>query len=68
MDYENTMSSIAPSQHFHPLRLFKDKHLENLNFSTLFYGQPWQFSEDFLYQKIVQSELLHNLGIFQPKF
>jgi hypothetical protein len=25
MDYENTISSIAPSQNFHPLGLFRDK-------------------------------------------
>jgi hypothetical protein len=40
MDYENRMYTIAPSQHFHLLSLFKDKHLEKLKFSTLFYGQP----------------------------
>jgi hypothetical protein len=26
IDYENTIYSIAPSQKFHPLGLFKDKH------------------------------------------
>jgi hypothetical protein len=31
-DYENTISFIAPSQNFHPLSLFKDKHLEELKF------------------------------------
>jgi hypothetical protein len=39
MGYENTIYSITSSQHFHPLSLFKDKHLEKLNFPTLFYGQ-----------------------------
>jgi hypothetical protein len=27
MDYENTIYSIAPSQEFHLLGLFKDRHL-----------------------------------------
>jgi hypothetical protein len=40
MDYENTIYSITLSQHFHLLNLFKDKHIEKLNFPTLFYGQP----------------------------
>jgi len=40
LDYKNTTYFIAPSQHFHLLSLLKNKHLEKLNFSTLFYGQP----------------------------
>jgi hypothetical protein len=40
MDYENTIYFIAPSQHFHPLGLFKDKHSKKQKFPTLFYGQP----------------------------
>jgi hypothetical protein len=40
IDYKNTIYSIAPSQNFHPLGLFKDKHSKELKFSTLFYGQP----------------------------
>jgi hypothetical protein len=28
IDYENITYSIAPSQDFHPLGLFKDKHLK----------------------------------------
>jgi hypothetical protein len=31
---------IASNQAFHPLALFKDKHLEELNFPTLFCGHP----------------------------
>jgi hypothetical protein len=31
MDYENTIYSIAPSQDFHPLSLFKDKYSKNNN-------------------------------------
>jgi hypothetical protein len=40
MDYENMIYFIAPSQDFYHVGLFKDKHLEELNFLTLFYGQP----------------------------
>jgi hypothetical protein len=40
IDYENTIYSIAPSQDFHPLGLFKNKHSKKLNFPTLLYGQP----------------------------
>ncbi len=40
MDYENVMYYITPSQNFHPLGLFKDKHSKELKFSTLFYEQP----------------------------
>jgi hypothetical protein len=31
---------ILLPQDFHPLGLFKDKHSKELNFPTLFYGQP----------------------------
>jgi hypothetical protein len=43
MDYDNII--------FHPLDLFKDKHLEELNFPTLFYGQFWQNLEGFYINK-----------------
>jgi hypothetical protein len=39
MDCENIIYFIIPSQQFHPLGLFKDKHLKELSFPTLFYGQ-----------------------------
>jgi hypothetical protein len=39
MDYENIIYSIGPNQNFHLLGLFKYKHLKELSFSTLFYGQ-----------------------------
>jgi hypothetical protein len=47
MDYENTIYSIAPSQNFHPLCLFKYQHSKELNFPTLFYGQCQQIFENF---------------------
>jgi hypothetical protein len=37
-DYENIIYLIIPNQDFHPLGLFKDNHLEKLNFLTLFMG------------------------------
>ncbi len=52
MDYENTIYSITKNQHFHLLSLSKDKHLKKLNFPALFYGQPWQFLQGFIYQQI----------------
>jgi hypothetical protein len=39
MDYENTIYYITLIQNFHPLGLFKYKHLEELNFPTSFYEQ-----------------------------
>jgi hypothetical protein len=53
-DYENIIYSIAPSQDFHPLGLFKYKHSKQLNFPTLFYGQLQYFSRGFSYQEIVE--------------
>jgi hypothetical protein len=64
MDYKNIIYSIAPSQNFHLLSLFKDKHSKKLNIPTLFYGQPQQIFEGFSYQQIVQWELLHKYGDF----
>jgi hypothetical protein len=49
MDYEYTIYSIVPSQNLHLLGLFKNKHLEELIFPTLFYGQLGQFSKSFSY-------------------
>ncbi len=54
MDYENTIYSIAPSQNFQPLDLFKNEHSKKKKFPTLFYGQPWQFFEGYSYQQIAQ--------------
>ncbi len=64
MDYENTISSIAASQNFHPLGIFKDKHLKEQKFSILFYKQPWQIFEGFPCQQITQWELHHKFGDF----
>ncbi len=65
-DYENIIYSIAPSQDFHPLGLFRDNHLEELNFPTLFYGHPQSLtiSKKLSYQQITQWELLHKSTYF----
>jgi hypothetical protein len=47
-------------KNFHLLGLFSNK--PKLNFQTLFYGQPQQFSKGFSYPQIVQWELFHKLG------
>jgi hypothetical protein len=47
MDYENILYFIAPSQYFHALSLFKNKHSKELKFPTLSYGQPRQSFESF---------------------
>jgi hypothetical protein len=49
MDYENTIYSIAPSQNFHPLCLFKYQHSKELNFPTLFYEHTRQIFKSFIY-------------------
>jgi hypothetical protein len=37
---------------------------KKINFPTLFYMQPQQFSKGFSYQQIVQWELLYKSGVF----
>ncbi len=49
INYDNTIYFIAPSQHFHRQGSFKDKHLKELNFPTLFYEQLQQLSKGFSY-------------------
>jgi hypothetical protein len=39
MNYENNIYFIGPSQNFHPLGLFLNKHSKKQNFATLFYRQ-----------------------------
>ncbi len=67
MDCENTIYFIALNQNIHLLGLFKDKHSKELKFSTLFYEQLQQFSEQFSYQQIVKWELLHKYREFSTK-
>ncbi len=58
---------MAPSQDFKPLGLFQDPHCEELNFPTLFFGQPHSNQGiKCLTQMIVQWELLHKNHNFAP--
>jgi hypothetical protein len=64
LNYENIIYFIFPSEHFHPLGLFKNKHSKELKFLALFYGNLRQFFESFSYQQIAKWELLHEYGNF----
>jgi hypothetical protein len=51
---------VAPCQDFKPLGHFQDPHCEELNFPTLFFGQPHSNQGiKMSYQMIAQWELLH---------
>lgn len=32
---------IAPAQESYPIGIFRDKHVEEMNFPTLFFAEPW---------------------------
>jgi hypothetical protein len=53
-------------QCFHLLGLFKDNHLKELNFPTLFYWHPWDLtiSKNLSYEQIAQWELRHKSKYF----
>jgi hypothetical protein len=55
-DYKNIICYIVPNQCFHPLGLFKDNHLKELIFPTLFYGHPRDvtISKNLSYEQIAQ--------------
>ena len=60
--------ALVPSQELYPIRIFKDKHFEEMNFPTLFYGEPRSShtSEKLSYQRVAQWELLnssHEFGL-----
>jgi hypothetical protein len=65
-DLEDKIVEIAPIKGQHPIGIFKDKFAEEMNFPTLFYGDPRgnDITEQFNYHKIVQWELLHSRGCF----
>ena len=52
---------VAPSVEYHAIGIFKDKHSEELNFPTLFYGHPRneKMYNNFSYHKIAKWGLLH---------
>jgi hypothetical protein len=65
-DLQDKIVEIAPTEGKHPLGIFKDKFVEEMNFPTLFYGDPRSsdITERFSYQKIVRWELLHSSNDF----
>jgi hypothetical protein len=65
-DLQDKIVEIAPAKGQRPLRIFKDKFIEEMNFPTLFYGDPHgtDITEQFSYHKIVRWELLHSNDYF----
>jgi hypothetical protein len=59
-DFENLMS-IAPSQEYSPVGIFKDKNSEELNYPTLFSRHPRdeKITKNFSYHQIASWEILH---------
>jgi hypothetical protein len=60
-DLQDKIVEIAPVEGQRPLGIFKDKSVEEMNFPTLFYGDPCgtDITERFSYHKIVRWELQH---------
>jgi hypothetical protein len=59
-DYFENVVTVAPGQDFKPLGLFQDPHCEELDFPTLFFGQPrGNQGIKMSYQMITQWEFLH---------
>ena len=60
-DLVNKQINIAHTVGYMPLGIFKDKHLEEMSFISLLYGNkcPINISENFTYQKICHWEELH---------
>jgi hypothetical protein len=65
-DLQDKIVEIAPTEGQRPLGIFKDKFVEEMNFPTLFYGDPCgiDITERFNYHKIVRCEMLHSSGCF----
>jgi hypothetical protein len=59
-DFENLMS-IASSQEYSPVGIFKDKNSEELNYPILFSGHPRdeKTTKNFSYHQIASWEILH---------
>jgi hypothetical protein len=57
---------LTPVEGKCPLGIFKEKYVEEMNFLTLFYGDPHDddITKCFSYQKIVKWELLQASGDF----
>ena len=60
-DLQYKIIELALAKGKHPLGIFKDKYAEEMNFPTLFYGNPCDddITKRFNSQKLVQWELLH---------
>jgi hypothetical protein len=54
-DLQDKIVEIAPAEGQRPLGIFKEKFAEEMNFPTLFYGdpRPSEITERFSYHKIV---------------
>jgi hypothetical protein len=65
-DLHDKIVKLAPTEGQCSLGIFKDKYAEEMNFPTLFYGDPCDddIIECFSYQKIVKWELLQASGDF----
>jgi hypothetical protein len=65
-DLQDKLIEVAPSEGKRPLGIFKDKFAEEMNFPTLFYGDPCDADivKRFSYLQIVKWELLHASGDF----
>ena len=65
-DLQDKIVEIAPAEEQRPLGIFKDKFAEEMNFPTLFYGDP--HTRDIIEwsscHKIVRWELLHSSSDF----
>jgi hypothetical protein len=60
-DLQDKIIEVTPAEGQCPLGIFMDKYVEEMNFPTLFYGNPCDddIVKRFSYQKIVKWELLH---------
>jgi exonuclease III len=65
-DLQDKLIEVAPAEGKRPLGIFKDKFAEEMNFPTLFYGDPRDddIVKRFSYLQIVKWELLHASGDF----
>jgi hypothetical protein len=54
-DLQDKIVEISPAEGQRPLGIFKDRFAEEMNFQTLFYGDPHatDITERFSYHKIV---------------
>jgi hypothetical protein len=63
---QDKIIEVAPAEGKCPLGIFKDKFVEEMNFLTLFFGEPHDndIVKNFTYLQIVKWELLHTSGYF----